>query len=262
MCYRNENAVFLKEAIDSVLSQTYKNIELILVDDASTQKYDFLDQYSVQFSGIRYIKNDSNLGLTKSLNKGLALAGGEYIARLDSDDISLPNRLDVQVPFMEAHPEYVLIGSRFLVVENGKEYEPIESREWETEEIKNTISSQNFTAHSTILVRTASLRKIGGYNEFYYYAQDYELYLRLLKMGKIKVINEILVKRNIVEGAISQKKRRQQRFYAMLTMFKGFLRYGGGVPFFKNFAKSLFLVTMPLRIVKCIKNLPYFKVQR
>lgn len=261
MCYRNEDPVLLKEAIDSILTQTYKDLELVLVDDASTKKYDFLESY-LKNSQIRYLKNEANIGLTKSLNKGLALAKGKYIARLDSDDISFSNRLEVQVQFLESHPNYVLVGSRFLVSEKGKEYEPVDSRELDTLEIKKMISAQNFTAHSTILVRTENLRKVGGYNEFYYYAQDYELYLRLLKEGEIKVLDQVLVKRNILEGAISLKKRKEQRFYALLIMSRGFLTYGGGFSFFKNFIKGLIVILIPSRLLEFIKNLPYLNFQR
>lgn len=260
MCYRDEDPLLLKESVDSVLSQTYKNCELILVDDASSKNYDFLNQYLTEYPQIIYQRNEVNIGLTKSLNRGLALAKGQYIARLDSDDINFPNRIELQAQFMETHPDYVLVASRFLVSENGNEFEPADSRAWESHEIKNIISSQNFAAHSTVFIRAKTLRDIGGYNEFYYYAQDYELYLRLLKIGQIKVLNEVLVKRNILEGAISQEKRRPQRFYALLTMFRGFLRYGGGISFLRNFVKSLFVVLLPATAVKTLKKAALFKV--
>lgn len=262
MCFRNENSNLLKDAVDSILSQTYTNFELILIDDASTQSYVFLNDYKDRNPQIKYYKNESNLGLTKSLNKALSFASGQYIARLDSDDISFPQRFEIQAQFLEKNQDYVLVASRFLVISQGKEYEPAESMELDVEDIRKMISAQNFAAHSTILMRADKLRSIDGYDEFYMYAQDYDLYLRMLSLGKIKVLNDILVKRNLLEGAISFKKRREQRFYALLIMVRGFIRYGGGVAFFKNLIKGLFVILMPSRVTEFIKSLSYFNFQR
>ncbi len=258
MCFRDESPELLREAIESILAQTYQNFELILVDDASVLKYDFLKNLLSQHSQIKYYKNETNMGLTKSLNKGYSVSKGEYIARLDSDDISLPQRLEVQVQFLENNREFVLVGSRFIVCSEGREYEPPESREIQDKEIRKIISSQNFTAHSTIVMRGSAFKKIKGYNEFYYYAQDYDLYLRMLGVGQIKVLNEVLVKRNMLKAGISFKKRREQRFYALIIMLRGFLKYGGGGRFFTNLFKAFFVVLMPSRITEFIKKLSYF----
>ena len=100
---------YLKEAIDSILAQTYTNFELIVINDGSTDKTEEII-LSYQDSRIRYIKNEKNLKLIRTLNKGIGLAKGKYIARMDADDISLPHRLKEEVEFMEAHPNIGEIG--------------------------------------------------------------------------------------------------------------------------------------------------------
>lgn len=101
---------YIKESIDSILRQTYKNFELIIINDGSTDGTEEI-VLSYKDSRIRYVKNEKNLKLIKTLNKGVNLATGEYIARMDADDISLPNRLQIEYDFMKAHPEVSVCSS-------------------------------------------------------------------------------------------------------------------------------------------------------
>src|SRR4030067_2908226 len=101
---------FLREAIDSVLNQTFTDYEFIIIDDASKDTTaDIIKSYTDP--RINYIKNDNNFGVTRSLNIGLKLARGKYIARMDHDDVSLPERLETQAAFLNQHPEIVACNS-------------------------------------------------------------------------------------------------------------------------------------------------------
>ena len=108
---------YLKEAIDSVLSQTFKDFEVLIINDGSIDKTSkILKTY--KDPRIRIINNKKNIGLTKSLNKGLKLARGEYIARMDDDDVSKPNRLEKQFEFMEKNSKYAVVGSFIEIIDS------------------------------------------------------------------------------------------------------------------------------------------------
>ena len=109
---------YLKEAIDSILVQTYKNFELIVLNDGSTDRTEEII-LSYDDARIRYVKNDTNLKLIKTLNKGIELAKGDYIARMDADDISLPTRFEEEIKYMEMHPDIDVCSSRvFRLMQN------------------------------------------------------------------------------------------------------------------------------------------------
>ncbi len=106
---------YLSDAIESILSQTYSDFEFIIIDDASTDNSIEII-YSYHDPRIVLLKNDINLGVTHSLNKGIKHARGKYIARMDADDIALPQRIELQVDFLEKNPEFILVGSFFEVI--------------------------------------------------------------------------------------------------------------------------------------------------
>ena len=113
---------YLKEAINSILNQTFKDYEFIIVNDASTDKsIKILEEYAKKDNRIGLIHNEKNIGLTRSLNKAIKSANGAYIARQDADDISLPPRLEEEVNFLDKHPTVGLVGSyAWMIDEKGK----------------------------------------------------------------------------------------------------------------------------------------------
>lgn len=154
----------LRESIESIINQTYNNWELILCDDASTDgSYQIAEQYALAYPDkIRLLRNQRNLRLSAALNRCLAHASGEYIARMDGDDISLPERLDRQVEFLEAHPEYQVVGTNmFSFDERG------------VRGIRRTMEIPGKTelrygtpfAHATVMMRKYAYDALGGYRE-------------------------------------------------------------------------------------------------
>jgi glycosyltransferase involved in cell wall biosynthesis len=112
----------LSDAVDSILTQTYTNFEFLIIDDASTDNsFEILKSY--KDDRIRLIKNEKNIGLSASLNKGLNLALGKYIARMDQDDISLPNRLEKQIEYFKEHNDICVLGSWFKVISGDDPYQ-------------------------------------------------------------------------------------------------------------------------------------------
>ena len=103
---------YLSQSVESILNQTYENFEFVIIDDGSTDNsYSILKQYASQYSQIVLIKNEKNLGLTKSLNLGLKIAKGKYIGRQDADDVSHPERLEREIEFLEDHLDHAAVGT-------------------------------------------------------------------------------------------------------------------------------------------------------
>ena len=120
---------YLREAVDSILNQTFREFEFIIIDDGSTDDtWSVLTDYAAHDSQVRLIQNEANIGLTRSLNKGLAVSRAALIARQDADDISMPERLARQIAFLEMHPEVGLLGTQGDFIDaDGR---PIEDRRW------------------------------------------------------------------------------------------------------------------------------------
>ena len=142
----------LREAVDSILNQTFGDLEFIIVDDGSRDRtWEILQSYDD--SRIVLLRNEQNIGLTKSLNRGLAATRGEYVARMDADDVSLPQRLERQVGFLDQHPEIGLVGCAFLQInEGGQEFE-IFHPPLKNEDIQERLRVENCFCHGVALFR-------------------------------------------------------------------------------------------------------------
>lgn len=176
--------LYLKESIDSILAQTFTDFELIVLNDGSIDRTEEII-LSYQDARIVYVKNERNLGLIGTLNKGLALAKGEYIARMDADDISLPERFSRQVDFLEKNQEYVICGTsayRFYKdVSDGRAFNvPLDN-----ESIRIRLLFNSSFIHPSVMFRTDTIRNYNlNYSEDYKYAEDYFFWINILKCGK------------------------------------------------------------------------------
>jgi len=181
---------YLREAIDSILSQSYTDFEFIIVNDGSTDNSpSIIKSYSDK--RIRLIDNEQNIGLTKSLNRAIKQGRGEYIARQDVDDISLPQRLEEQVKYLEQHPEIVALGtSRYVIDEDGK----IMRKEAALLKPGHNLFQANAFTHGSVMFRKAVIDELGGYNEVFRYSQDYELWLRVAQHHQIRNLPQVLYK--------------------------------------------------------------------
>ena len=187
---------YLKEAIDSILNQTYNDFEFIIINDASTDDTpNILSKYQDQ--RIRIIRNLTNLGLTKSLNIGLREAKGEYIARMDSDDIALPERLKTEKEYLDNNPEIVCVGGGTKIINQQNEVTGSKPPITDTELLRFFMIIKNQITHSTVLFRKNLIKDEGGYDENFKHAQDYALWSKLLRKGyKISnVVQEVLLYR-------------------------------------------------------------------
>lgn len=181
----------LKPAIESILNQTYKNFELLLVDDASTDASLHIMQ-SYNDPRIRIIKNEKNLKLIKTLNKAIKLANGIYLARMDADDISLPKRLTTQVAFMKNNPDVGICGTWVKTIGIGKSMlckTPVSH--------KDNVATLLFRCslmHPTVMMRKNIIEKHGlFYDENFPHAEDYELWVRASQHTKLANIPQCLL---------------------------------------------------------------------
>lgn len=214
---------YLNQCIESILKQTYTNFELICIDDGSTDSsYRILKEYKNRDSRI-LIKRKKNSGLTKSLNLGLKMSKGEYIARIDADDLWLSTKLEEQIKYLKENKNCMLLGCNYEnidILENkiGSDKIKIVTSD---EDIKKRILYLNPFIHSGVIFHRYIYEKLDGYNEKYYYAQDYEFWARVVsKNYKVGNLNKVLVKRRYSENMISIKKEKKQRFYALLIKLR------------------------------------------
>lgn len=186
---------YLKEAIGSILDQTFPNFEFIIVDDGSTDHTrTILEEYGLKDARIRWISR-GNQGLTKSLNEGLALARGGFIARMDADDVSMPGRFEAQVRFLGAHPEYAIVGAEVLMIDSDGD--PLcprgHLRDNEAIDRQCLLGDGGAMTHPVVMIRKSALDAIGGYDPTFATAQDLDLYLRLCEVGRAYNLPETLL---------------------------------------------------------------------
>ncbi|KKP94042.1 MAG: Glycosyl transferase family 2 [Parcubacteria group bacterium GW2011_GWA1_36_12] len=194
---------YLQEAVKSILNQTYKDFEFIIVDDASTD--DSLKYLKgINDKRIKILSNEKNLGLAVSLNKALNAARGEYIARMDADDISKPERLHIQLNFMELNPQIDICGSFVSVIdENGKLVGSIKKPTTD-DKIKKQIYWLTPLLHPTWFAKKEVFTKLKGYDEKWDYVEDFEFLIRAKDFKMANISKYLLFFR-------SQKERRSQK---------------------------------------------------
>jgi radical SAM superfamily enzyme YgiQ (UPF0313 family) len=190
----DSNLTYLRKSIESVLSQSFWDFEfIIIVDNECDEKIKkALREYRIRDFRIRIIENRRKLGFAKSLNKGLKIAKGEYIAMMDAEGISYKNRFERQVEFLDKNKDYALIGSFYKVIdEKGKVIKEIKLLESD-KKIKKCFMDRNWFYYGSVMFRRECLKKIGFYNKGFIYPQDYELWFRLAQKFKVANISEYL----------------------------------------------------------------------
>lgn len=217
---------YLKRAIESILNQTYQHFEFIIVDDASTDSSSkMLKSFKRKDKRISLIRNKENLGVTKSLNEGIAAASGKYIIRMDADDWSYPDRFKLQVELMKNNPDVVVSGSYVEVCDSKLKPRYIRKYHLSDTEIRKHIFRYSPFAHPATIWKTSVLKK-ERYNETLTTCQDYELYFRVGKIGKFMNIGKCLLKLRLHDHSISALKNDLQWKNTVLIRFNAVLMLG------------------------------------
>lgn len=205
---------YICKALDSILYQTYQHFELIVIDDSSTDATPLIiKDYQKNNSKIQVIYLKQNKGLTACLNLGIQAAHGQYIARMDADDICLPKRFEKQVRFLENHPDVAALGAAFRLIDASGH------------KIKDYVFSNNHhiliwnflffnpICHPSVMIRMEALRKVGFYDEKLKRAQDYDLWWRISAIGKLSNLKENLLIMRQHDKRVTNQYQSEQNFY-------------------------------------------------
>lgn len=204
---------FLEEAVLSVLNQTFTGFEFIIIDDGSIDNSKKIIE-SFKDARIKLISRE-NKGLIYSLNEGIAQAKGKYIARMDADDICLPQRFEKQLKFLTDNQDVVLLGTfAKFIDENGKEtgeYKvPINYRD-----IRKEIFWHNPFVHSSVIFERSIFNKAGAYDAKYKHAEDFELWSRMVPKFKSANLPEFLLKYRMLESGVTKSKNLKMRLQGL-----------------------------------------------
>jgi glycosyltransferase involved in cell wall biosynthesis len=195
-------------AVDSLLAQTWGDFELIVVDDASNDRTaEILRAYASQDARVVIVTNPENLGLTRSLNVGVARARGEYVARQDADDISAPERLAQQVAFLDRHPEVGVLGTLSQVIDPAGNVVPNTFRGTlaTNADLQAGLLQDNVFCHGSVIMRRDLLVAAGGYDEAIKVTEDYDLWLRLAEVTQLANLETALYFYRIHPESIGRK---------------------------------------------------------
>lgn len=190
MAEYNTESDYLCLAIESILSQSYTDFEFIIVDDHGNNNVEKIAM-RYQDQRIKVINNSSNKGFVYSLNRAIEAAQGEYLVRMDTDDISVPNRIELLYSFIRNNPQYDVVSSRAVEFEGDEEFGIIGSQ---GEKFKKNVMLGDMPVHAASIMKTESIRGIGGYKD-YKRAEDLALWCELLLAGKrLYMLNDVLYK--------------------------------------------------------------------
>ena len=253
ICPAYNNAKTVRRAAESILCGTYRDIELILVDDGSTDgTAEEIARIAAEDGRAVALFNEENRGIVYSLNRAIAAAHGEYIARMDADDFSHPDRLEKQLAFLEGHPEYAFCASAARLCHDGKAYG---ERRYKPAPTKGDLAKYCPFIHPTLLIRRPVIEKIGGYNDKKYTirCEDYDLYFRLYKKDFFGYnIQEALL--DYSESPCDNSKHTPKtRFNEFIVRMRGCAAIGRPLGFFTAF-KCLILIFTPKWLYFKLKN--------
>ena len=215
---------FLREAVDSILAQTFTDFECLVIDDGSTDgTVEALR--SIADPRLRIERNSRNLGLIATLNLGLEMARAPLLARMDADDISMPTRLDQQVSAFRERPHLAVLGTcATMIDEQGVEF-GVMTVPQSQQEIVGNILKNNVFVHPSVMMRTSIVRILGGYPEYAQHAEDYALWLRVALHYEVGNLAERLVRYRVHSGQVSQWKMAEQRRTVQLLQREAWIAY-------------------------------------
>jgi len=215
------DARWLDTSIPSILGQTFTDFEFIIVDDGSIDKsLEIIKRYASKDQRIKYIKLKKNLGTARALNEGLKIARGKYVAKQDADDISMPERLEQEVRFLENHPDIAVVGSFVKIIGPDNEDLGVLCFPEEDQQIRKFMIKRCPFIHSSVLIKREALSVIGGYNPSLRRVQDYDLWFKILSRFKGANLPLLLVAYRLYPEGYKRKKFRYRLMEAKVR-FRG-----------------------------------------
>lgn len=211
-----EEEIFLRQAIESILNQTYEDFEYIIILDNPDNNLHIriIKEYASIDERIKFYVNEKNMGLTASLNKGLGLAKGKYICRMDADDISIDKRIENQKKYLEENDYDLIGGISQMIDENGKSIYSIKKVPTDMEKIKKALRYNQIISHPTWFGKKEVFDKLNGYRNMPL-CEDYDFTLRAVLNGyKISNIDETVLKYRMTSSSISRSNLYEQYLFA------------------------------------------------
>lgn len=196
---------YLRESIDSILSQTYRNFEFLIIDDGSTDRSAEIIR-SYDDLRIRFVQNEKNLGISETLNRGIDLSTTDLIARMDADDISYPKRLQRQYEYMIVHPDCALLSTWCKVVTDDKKF--IRLERYRTKFYYYNLTFECWMYHPTIMFRKSMIEQVGKYSMPY--SEDYDLFWKVSTQFKISNLMEPLLDYRVSSTSLNTVQKKEE----------------------------------------------------
>ena len=237
---------FVEDTVRSIMNQTYTNIEIVIVDDASTDgTMKILEKLSKEDKRIKLSQNKKNLGITDNMNNGIHKCIGKYIAILDGDDWAYPYRIEEQVKLMEKDEEVVLCAGYMDICDENLNVKTTRTYPLKDKEIRRAMVKYDPISHPSSMWRKDALLKTDLYSKNFPICRDYDLIVRISKFGKYENIPKSLIKYRVRKDSETGKKIRQTQLYSFYIQMKAVFEYG----FKFTFTDGIFLV---LRLIATV----------
>ena len=218
---------YLAEAVESILAQTLADFDFIIIDDGSKDgSLAMLQKYAARDPRI-HLTSRPNQGLTRTLNEAFSQARGEFIARMDSDDVARPDRFENQVRFLRGHPQVVCTGGWFELIDGeGRLLTLLRPPTDDVEIQRQALAGHGAICHPSAMIRRQALERINGYDTDFKTAQDLDLWLRLGEIGKLANVPVPVLSFRLHESSVSESKRHEQRESARKACERAWKRRG------------------------------------
>lgn len=228
---------YIREAIESILKQTFNDFEFIIIDDGSSDNTLGIIK-SYQDTRIKIIKNDANLGVSLSKNRGFDIASGEYIAIMDADDISYPARFEKEVLFLDNNKNIGLVGTYYVIIDGDDRLIERVTPPIDSIVLKEGMLEKNQLGHGTIMFRRECLTRVGQYREEFKSSLDYDFLLRFTEKYDVSTIPEVLYAWRLNLHSITISKRINQEIFSSLAIKLATQRRTVGIDDLQTFDKT------------------------
>lgn len=227
--------LYLRRTVDSILAQTFTDFEFIIIDDGSTDgSTEILRRYAASDARIRLVSRP-NTGYVVALNEAIGLAGGRYLARMDADDLAMPDRLALQARFLDEHPDHVLIGGVCDFIDEEDRFLRRSMTIFGNEENqRHALKGSTTLIHPTWMMRRDAVAKVGLYDPSLMPAEDIDLMLRLGEIGRIDNLPQILLRYRMHDQSVSSRKHQQQLRCMRTAVERAVARRGIAMPELNN----------------------------
>ena len=218
---------YITSAIESILTQTFKKFELIIVNDASTDAtLRIIKTFAKKDPRVRFISNKKRLDIAGSLNKGIAEARAEIIARMDADDISLPNRLDAQYRLFKISRKIAAVGANIVVMDSQEKDIATRNYPERSKDLKACLFKYSPFAHPVVMFRKKIFEEVGGYDPKYSPTEDLDLWFKMGMKHEFKSVPQLLLRYRLSETSSSHSLMRRLEILVFKIRIKAIIKYG------------------------------------